>query len=288
MDFNQIQAAASAATAKDHFELDEGEALVLLIPFPRGWENGRTGIPWVTHFTVQHDDVFAKFKRPIMSPRQPYCQTDFYKEAAQKAGKLETVDVLTALVDTQMITEADADTHGKEKGIGRELCGWAVCKIADRRRDKDPWSFAYEKPQVARFTRGGATKPAPQRIIETALAAGHGPRMMGELSEALDVLASGGELPEGSVHAQLIRLTRAGKGKLGTTYGGGLVESGEYANFEIPSTMLDEIVRAIQPGGYCDLHTYFAERSIPSEQEIERVLYGKGGDASDKPSMQEV
>lgn len=302
MDFGQIQATASANTAKDHFELDEGETLVLLIPFPDGWENGRTGIPWVTHDTVGGDDVFSTFKRPIMSTNQPYCETDFYRGAANAAGKLVEVidsetgevtgydhaaDVVAALVDAGKMSERDAADSGKE------VCGWAVCKIADRRRSTDRWSFAFQKPQIARFVRGNNAKPGPQRIIEGLLALGNGPAMMGELSEALDLIAANGSV-ESPVHARLVKLTRVGKGQRNTVYGGELAntsDGAEYMSFEIPALMLDEIARVIKPGGYCNLHTYFAERSIPSIQEIESKVYGKGkadGEDGDKPSMREV
>ena len=285
MNFDDMQARAKANTAKNHFEYAEGEQLVLLVPFEGGWENGRGGIPWVAHEILGGDDVFPLFKRPIMSTGQPYCETEGYQQAAEAVGKANVQDVADALVDSGKL---DADQVDDSK---QAVCSWAVCKIADRRRDTDTWSNAFEKTQVARFKRGNPAKPGPQRHIENLLSKGHGRAMMGDLSEYLEAVANG-EQPEGPVYARLVVLGRTGKGQFGTTYNGRLAsdsDGDEYVKYEIPQAVLNDIAAAVAPGGYANLATYSAESSVPSQAEIDAKVYGKGGGEkqASRPGMNE-
>lgn len=286
LDFTQLQAAATAAAAKRHFTLDEGETLILLVPFPDGWAPGRpNGMPWVEQELLS-GDAYKFFKRPVMSISQPYCETDSFKRAAERAGKTDDPDVALALVDSGKMDDASV------KAAKAYQSAWVVCRIADRRRDSDPWSKAYERPQIARFKRGNDTKPCPQKFIEKALSKGAGKAMMGELSDYIVAAQSGADVSGAKVHARLFRLGRTGKTQNATVYTGGLASEADgedFVNYEIPQAMLEDILRGICEGGEVNIHDYTAEATVPSLAEIASKLYGEGGEAAvSRPSMDEA
>lgn len=302
----KVQAKALAAVATDYGKIKEGDMLFVLVPV-NGVERCGTptrtdGVPWTECEFLGGDEVYGKFKRQIMSLDQAYCQDQLFLDAARSAGLVLLDD------DGDPVVDADGNVMFSVSSVADELVSsgkltekqvsdarqtkytWVAAKIAWRPGEKGaPWIPSFEKTQVYSVSGGSANRPAPHRIFLDAIG-DDADGVIGNLDAYFDQRAAG-ESPDAPT-VKLVKLTRNGSGLMGTSYSGGIVTESDvkdfpqYLNFTPDSDMLDDMFGATRPGAYADPHTFAAQHSIPSKEEMDRRIHGKG-EGSERSEMSE-
>jgi hypothetical protein len=302
----KVQAKAKAATANNYGTIKEGESLFALVPV-NGVEGCGTptrsdGVPWTVFEILGGDNVWGVFKRIVMPLDQSYCQDQLFLDAARGAGLLALdengdpivgddglVQFTVNSVTDELVSSGKLTTEQVEDARQSKFA-WVAAKVAWRLNDEMPWAPVFEKTQVYTVSDGSASRPAPHRIFLDAIRK-DADGVIGNLDAYFDARKAG-ENPDAPT-ITLVKVKRAGSGMQNTAYSGGPVQPSDVKGFEqyldfVPSDlMLDDMFGAVQPGAYANPHTFAATGSIPSQEEIDRKIHGKGEEGSKRSEMAE-
>lgn len=262
IDYAAMSKKATMNQEKDSVSFDEGDSLVYLVPFERGFPAGMPNV----EVEVYGGKVNQAFKRGVIDYGQEYAQSEQYHQAL--SFKVPDPDPIAGWTRDNLSGKDAKAAEPKAQVL------WAVCVLKHRRKAKDSWVDVYTKPKWMTAKRGNNTKPHIQSGLE---------KLFDEDPSVVPTLFN----PDA---AQLVIIKRQGKGQYDTVFHVELA-SGEFAEFEISEEIRQDIANATKPGAYCDLNQVVADRFSADQEEIDKKLFGIGdddeGSGKSGPGMEE-
>jgi len=264
IDYAAMAKKAGQSLEKDTLSFQQGQTVIALVPFERGFPAGMPSITVEVFGSGEEGLSSSKyFKRTVATTEQAYAlESEHFQDAMRSEGK--------ELSGKCPLKEWAADNLGSKGTKTSSVTYWVVVPLAFRVNKKNDFQPDYTKPKIMTAKRGKNDNPHIQAQIDEMMNDG-GVELIQKL------LGDPGAV-------QCLVVERKGTGQFGTSFDVSLAE-GEYAEFALSEEIQKDIEEATKPGGACDLNQFIAAKFIPDAEEIGKRLRGEGG--SSDPGMGE-
>ena len=247
IDFAAMAKKAGQSLEKDTLSFREGETLIALVPFERGYPNGMPSLAVEVIGSLSTSDYF---RRTVATTEQAYCrESDHFASAIGR----EVPEVCP-------LKSWAAENLGSKGAKTSTTTYWVVVPLAYRPNRKSSFADDYTKPKIMTAKKGKPSDPHIQAQIDLIMAEG-GVELVQKLFD-FDC-------------QQLLVVERKGTGHMGSSFKVSLAEK-EYAKHKMPADIIADIEQATKVGGPCDLNNFVAGKFFPDAEEISKRLMGGG------------